>query len=98
MKMDPSNFLKTLFLEFALKNDALLYGVVGFSAFHRTMHNPEGKIQDFLQYYNKAVTFLLQSLKKGEQRSTGMLLAILQLATIEVRDDSTGHECRADSI
>ena len=85
MKMDASNFLKTLFLEFALKNEALLYGVVGFSAFHRTLHNPDGKIQDFLQYYNLSVSVLLKSLRKGEERTTGTILAILQLATIEVR-------------
>lgn len=84
MKMDPSNFLKTRFLEIALKNESLLYGIVGFAAFHRTLHNPEGKIQDFLKYYNQAVSLLLKSLRKGEQRTTGMLLAILQLATIEV--------------
>lgn len=85
MKIDPTNFLKTLFLEIALKNEALLYGVVGFSAYLRTLHNPEGKIQDFLKYYNQAVSFLLKSLRKGEQRTVGTLLAILQLATIEVR-------------
>lgn len=85
MKMDPSNFLKTHFLEIALKNESLLYGIIGFSAFHRTLHNPEGKIQDFLKYYNLAVSFLLKSLQKGEQRTTGTLLAILQLATIEVK-------------
>jgi hypothetical protein len=86
MKIDPSNFLKTLFLDIALKNEALLYGIVGFSAFQRTLHNPEGKIQDFLQYYNVSVSLLLQSLRKGEQRTTGTILAILQLATIEVRN------------
>ena len=86
MKIDSSNFLKTGFLEIALKNEALLYGVVGFSAFQRTLHNPEGKIQDFLQYYNVSVSLLLKSLRKGEQHTTGTILAILQLATIEVRN------------
>jgi hypothetical protein len=85
LKTDPGNFLKTLFLDAALRNDALLHAVVGFSAFQRTLHNPEGKIQDFLQYYNKAVSLLLSSLRRGEKHSTGTLLAILQLATIEVR-------------
>lgn len=87
MKMDSGNFLKTRFVEIALKNEALLYGVVGFSAFQRTLHNPEGKIQDFLQYYNQAVSLLLKSLRKGEQRTAGTILAILQLATIEVRTE-----------
>jgi hypothetical protein len=87
IKFDSSNFLKTLFIDTALKNEALLYAVVGFSAFQRTLHNAEGKIQDFLQYYNKAVSLLLQSLRKGDRRSTGTLLAVLQLATIEVGHD-----------
>lgn len=83
LKYDSGNFLKTLFIDAALRNEALLYAVVGFSAFQRTLHNPEGKIQDFLQYYNKAVSLLLKSLKKGERHSSGTILAILQLATIE---------------
>lgn len=71
-------------MDAALRNDALLHAVVGFSAFQRTLHNPTGKIQDFLQYYNKSVSLLLSSLRKGEKRDIGTLLAILQLATIEV--------------
>jgi hypothetical protein len=63
----------------------LLYAVVGFSAFQLTLKNPAGKIQDFLQYYNKAVSLLLNSLKKGERHNNSTILAILQLATIEVR-------------
>jgi len=85
LKFDSTNFLKTRFIGAALRNEALLYAVVGFSAFQRTLHNPEGKIQDFLQYYNKSVSNLLKSLKKGERHDNGTILAILQLATIEVR-------------
>lgn len=88
MKFDSCNFLQTHFLDAALRNDALLHAVVGFSAFHRTLHNPSGKIQDFLQYYNKSVSLLLRSLRKNEKRDIGILLAILQLATIEVRETS----------
>lgn len=84
-----NNFLRTLFLDAALRNEALLHAVVGFSAFQLTLYNPDGKIQDFLQYYNKAVSLLLNSLKRGETHSTGTLLAILQLATIEVSKDKT---------
>jgi len=84
-KLDSEDFLHTRFLDAALRNEALLYAVVGFSAFQRTVHNPEGKIQDFLQYYNKAVSLLLQSLRKVEKHSNGKILAILQLATFEVR-------------
>jgi hypothetical protein len=84
LKAVPGDFLKTLFIDAALRNDALLHAVVGFAAFHRTLHNADGKIQDFLQYYNKAVSLLLNSIKQREKYSTGTLLAILQLATIEV--------------
>ncbi len=77
-------FLGTYFLAAALRNDAFLYALVGFSAFQRTLHNREGKLQDFLQYYNKAVSLLLHSLMKGERHSNSTILAILQLATIEV--------------
>ena len=89
LKCDSGNFMKTTFIETALQNDALLYALVGFSAFQYTIHNPHGKMQDFLQYYNKAVTLLLKSLKKGEQRTNATILAILQLATIEVRMNTT---------
>jgi len=36
------------------------------------------------RYYNKAVSLLLNSLKRGERHTNGTILAILQLATIEV--------------
>jgi len=73
------------FLDAALQNEALLYAVVGFSSFQYTVHKGKGRIQDFLQYYNKAVSLLLGSLRKGDKHNIGTLLAILQLATIEVR-------------
>ncbi|RDW79724.1 hypothetical protein BP6252_04362 [Coleophoma cylindrospora] len=83
LKYDPCNFLQTSYIDIALKNEVLLYAVVGFSAFQATLHSPSGKIQDFLQYYNKAVSLLLRSLKKGDRHEVGTLLAILQLATVE---------------
>ncbi|KFX91784.1 hypothetical protein V490_05725 [Pseudogymnoascus sp. VKM F-3557] len=82
-KKDQGNFLHTTFLEAALRNKSLLYAIVGFSAFQRTLHNPEGKIQDFLQYYNKSVQLLLKSLRRGEGRNVDTMYSILQLATIE---------------
>ena len=84
LKYDPDDFMRTRYLDIALQNEALLYAVVGFSAFQRTLRNPHGKIQDFLQYYNKSVSLLLKSLKGGERHSHGTILAMLQLATIEV--------------
>lgn len=84
--MNTDDVLQTTFLDVALSpgNEALLNALVGFSAYHYTLQNPQGKIQDFLQYYNKAVTLLLTALKKGEKASLGTLLCILQLAAIEV--------------
>jgi len=87
------NFLETLFIDAALRNDALLHAVVGFSAFQHTLHSNDGKIQDFLAYYNKAVSLLLSSLKRGGKHSNGTLLAILQLATIEVRSEKSPCCC-----
>ncbi|KFY19225.1 hypothetical protein V493_08068 [Pseudogymnoascus sp. VKM F-4281 (FW-2241)] len=83
-KKDSGNFFHTSLLEAALRNKSLLYAIVGFSAFQRTLHNPEGKIQDFLQYYNKSVQLLLKSLRRGEGRNVETMYSILQLATIEV--------------
>ncbi|KAI1638128.1 fungal-specific transcription factor domain-containing protein [Biscogniauxia mediterranea] len=85
MVNDPDNFFQEILPSLAIQsgNDALLYAVVGFAAYHRTIQNPNGRIQEFLRYYNKSVTLLLSSLKRGEKQSTGILLTILQLATFE---------------
>lgn len=84
LRSNFGGFIHALLLDAALRNEPLLYAVVGFSAFQYSVEKREGKIQDFLQYYNKAVSLLLKSLKKGAQHTTYILLAILQLATIEV--------------
>lgn len=84
LKHDTNDFIHTTFINAALRNDALLHAIVGFSAFQHTLSNPEGKIQHFLFYYNKAVSLLLASLKRGHRHTVGTLLTILQLATIEV--------------
>jgi hypothetical protein len=96
MVNDADDFFRTVLVGLALRNDALLYGVVGFSAYHHALNNPNGKINDFLQYYSHSVTLLLDCLKKEEKYSIGTLLTILQLATIEVRAllpdaDAFGH-------
>ena len=84
LKTDTANFMQTEFLYTALRNDALLYAIVGFSAFQKALKSPHGRIDDFLPYYNKAVSLLLVQLKKGGRHDAGIMLAILQLATIEV--------------
>ena len=85
--MNADDVLQSTFLDVALSsgNEALLNALVGFSAYHYTLQNRQGKIQDFLQYYNKAVHLLLRAIKKEEKPTLGTLLCMLQLAAIEVR-------------
>ncbi|KAI0506430.1 hypothetical protein F5B22DRAFT_650682 [Xylaria bambusicola] len=82
---DPDGFFSSTLLSIAIRegNDALLYAVVGFSAYHATLRQPHGKVEDFLGYYNKSVTILLSSLKRGDGHRLPSLLTMLQLATIE---------------
>ena len=83
-KHDASYFVNTLLLDIALEYDPLLYAVVGFAAYHSTMKKQNGKVQDFLVYYNKSVQLLLKSLQGGQKDTDAMLLTILQLAAFEV--------------
>ncbi|KAK0715743.1 hypothetical protein B0H67DRAFT_490196 [Lasiosphaeris hirsuta] len=80
---DSDDFFRTILTTMATRNDALLYAVVGFAAYHHTLKNPKGQINEFLQYYNRSVTLLLAFLKKKERNTVATLLTILQLATIE---------------
>jgi hypothetical protein len=83
-KYYESPFLRTTLLEVAVRFEPLLYAVVGFAAYHHTLTKTNGKLHDFLDYYNKSVSLLRQSLRKNEKHTVGTLLTILQLATIEV--------------
>lgn len=83
MLTDSGNFYKEFLPMQALQNEALLYALVGFAAYHHTLKNPEGQIKDFLQYYHKSVTLLLGFLGKKEKNNIGTIMTILQLATIE---------------
>lgn len=84
MGTDHDDFFKSTLLHLAVRNEPLLNAVAGFSAYHATLQNPNGKVRDFLQYYNKSVTLLLGVLKRKEKHNVATLLTILQLATIEV--------------
>ncbi|KAI8633347.1 hypothetical protein F5Y19DRAFT_296684 [Xylariaceae sp. FL1651] len=101
---DPDDFFRSILPSIAVSDghDALLYAVVGFSAYHCTLRNPHGKIEDFLGYYNKSVKLLLGSLQRGGKRSLSTLLTILQLATIEeyLGDwvNLSGHQKAASEI
>ena len=83
-KHDPDQFLHTVFLDHALRYEPLLYAVVGFAAFRLTLKTSQGKIQDFLQYYNKSVSLLRRSLQSCQKHTDSTMLTILQLATFEV--------------
>ena len=65
--------------------EPLLYAVVGFAAFHSTLKKHNGKIQDFLGYYNKSVSLLRKSLSSGQRHTDATMMTILQLAAFEVR-------------
>ncbi|PKS09077.1 hypothetical protein jhhlp_003691 [Lomentospora prolificans] len=80
---DPDRFFYSMLPNIALQDDALLNAVVGFSAYHETLTKPDGKVEDFLKYYNKSVTLLLNSLKRREPQTVATIVTVLQLATIE---------------
>ncbi|KAK0643615.1 hypothetical protein B0T16DRAFT_459741 [Cercophora newfieldiana] len=80
---DVDDFFHTTLTSLAIRNEPLLYAVVGFAAYHHMLKNSNGQISEFLQYYNRSVTLLLSFLKKKEKHSVTTLLTILQLATIE---------------
>ena len=84
MVTDADHFFRTILPTMAVRNEALLYAVVGFAAYHHVLQNPTGQVNEFLQYYNRSVSLLLASLKKKERHNVTTLLTILQLATIEV--------------
>jgi hypothetical protein len=78
-----SAFLRNSLFETAVRFKPLLYAVVGFASYHHTLTITNGKLGDFLYYYNKSVSLLRESLQK-ERNSIATLLTILQLGTIEV--------------
>ena len=84
-KHDANHFLHKILVEHALQYDPLLYAVVGFAAFQLTVTCAEGKIQDFLGYYNTSVSLLRKSLVENQKHTDATMLTILQLATFEVR-------------
>jgi hypothetical protein len=71
-------------LELAVRNEPLWYAVVGFAAYYHTLTKPDGRIQDFLGYYNKSVSLLRLSIQRNKRHNLATLLTILQLASIEV--------------
>ena len=96
-KHDANHFLHHILVEHALQYDPLLYAVVGFAAFQLTVTRPDGKIQDFLGYYNQSVSLLRKSLVENQKHTDATMLTILQLATFEVRKISHSM-CRTNDM
>jgi hypothetical protein len=84
-KFENDNFLQTTFLEIAIRSEPLMYAVAGFAAYIYAVGRGDGKIGDFLGFYNKSVTALRLSIAQGHKPTVATLLTILQLAMIEVR-------------
>ena len=82
---NASQFVHSTLIKFALTYDPLLYAIVGFSAFHYTVNQPNGRIPDFLGFYNKSVSLLRKSLQSNHKHTDATILTILQLAAFEVR-------------
>ncbi|RDA84696.1 hypothetical protein CP532_2765 [Ophiocordyceps camponoti-leonardi (nom. inval.)] len=80
---DGDDFFSVILPSMAVQHDPLLHAVVGFSAYHATLQNPDGQLQDFLRYYHGGVTRLLESLQRKEANNVPVLVTILQLATME---------------
>lgn len=81
---DADGFFTVILLNIAIRYEPLLNALVGFAAYHETLQKPDGKVEDFLKYYNKSVVLLLNALQRKETQTIATLLTILQLATIEV--------------
>lgn len=79
---DGDDFFAVILPNIAVRHEPLLHAVVGFSAYHAMLQDPDGQLQDF-KYYNGGVTLLLEQLKRKET-NVATLLTILQLATMEV--------------
>ena len=82
VRIDHQKFFRRTMIQLALRYDPLLYALVGFAAYHCTIEKPDGKLGDFLGYYQKSVTLLRQTFRNRPSIAT--VLTILQLATIEV--------------
>jgi hypothetical protein len=84
LRQSCSHFIHHNLVELALQYEPLLYALVGFAAYHHTLHSSGGKLYTFLKYYNKALILLRKSLGSGEQHTEATLCTVLVLTTIEV--------------
>ena len=82
-KTNAQHFFQHTLIDAALGFEPLLYAVVAFSAYHYSIE-ANGKISDFLGFYNKSLSSLRKSLSSKQAHSDGTVLAVLQLAAFEV--------------
>lgn len=82
---DSDNFFVRGMIIEASRNQLLLNAVVAFAAYLKSIEQSDGKLRDFLLYYNRSITLLLECLAQEQTHNLPTLLSILQLATIEVR-------------
>jgi hypothetical protein len=84
LKRDTYGFLKGDFLNWAMKFEPLKYAVAGYAAYFHTLSQPDGRMSNFLQFYNESVSRLRISITKNKKQGLATFLTILQLASIEV--------------
>ncbi|RMZ73400.1 C6 finger domain [Pyrenophora seminiperda CCB06] len=83
LKRDTSGFLKGDFLDWVMKFEPLKYAVAGYAAYFHTLSLPDGRISNFLQFYNESVSRLRIAITKNKKQGLPTFLTILQLASIE---------------
>lgn len=84
LKDFADQFVHQTITELALQYEPLLYSVVGFAAYHHCLQTTNGKLYDFLKYYNKALVLLRESLCSRKKHSEATLATVLVLTTFEV--------------
>lgn len=84
LRQNCSYFIHCSLIELALQYEPLLYAMVGFSAYHHSLHSPGGKLYTFLKFYNQALTLLRKSLSSKEEHTEATLCTVLVLTTFEV--------------
>jgi hypothetical protein len=84
LKRDTHGFLKGDFLSWATKFEPLKYAVAGYAAYFHTLAQPDGRMSNFLQFYNESVSRLRIAITKNKKQGLATFLTILQLASIEV--------------
>lgn len=94
LTLDARGFVHNYLITQSLNDDALLYAVVAFAAYHhavRAKDPPHNTVQAFLPFYTKSLNLLRTSLEKTQKGTVAHLLTVLQLAALEVILLSSRH-------